>query len=243
MAIEWTQLSAHFPIEDVEFKPQTMSKDGTKALAIAYVDPRAYQRRLDDVVGVANWWVEYRSLGERAIIARITITDPETGLKVIREEVGEFDDKGLAQWPTASAQAFKRACVTLGLGRYLYDLPQTWVSVENRRITDGELNRLRAQLAKAQGRNTTQAPSDAPRQAQGLQRGVSAKPIPNGQQGVQTAKAVARISELLGQAKDADIEITMPANWPSLEYNRLIDLGKSIAKVLEESRTEADAQS
>lgn len=31
---------------------------------------------------------------------------------------------------SADAQAFKRACVSFGLGRYFYDLPQTWVDLD-----------------------------------------------------------------------------------------------------------------
>jgi hypothetical protein len=224
MSINWARLSEHFPVEDVEFKPQTMSKDGTKALAIAFVDPRAYQRRLDDAVGVANWSVEYRPLGERAIIARITITDIDTGLTVVREEVGEFDDKGLAQYPTASAQAFKRACVTLGLGRYLYDMPQTWVNVENRRITDSELNRLRSMVQKmAPKASPTPAPTPAP------QKSAPASKAPaSGAQALQQAKAIQRISQLIDEAKEKGIDFNLPVNWQTSSYDVMVKIGQQI---------------
>lgn len=225
MAINWARLSEHFPVEDVEFKPQTMSKDGTKALAIAFVDPRAYQRRLDDAVGVANWSVEYRPLGERAIIARITITDIDTGHTVVREEVGEFDDKGLAQYPTASAQAFKRACVTLGLGRYLYDMPQTWVNVENRRITDSELNRLRAQVQKMQPKPApAPAPAPAPQKSAPAPRTAPA----TGGQALQQAKAIQRISQLVDEAKEKGIDFNLPNAWQSSPYDVLVKIGQQI---------------
>ena len=172
MKIQWKRLLEHFDTRDVEFKPQTFSKDGGKALAVAFVDPRRYQERLDDVVGIQNWSVEYRAIGETstiekpnatsqiraACVARISVYDPETGRTIIREEVGEFDGADVAQYPTASAQAFKRACVTLGLGRYLYDFPQTWVIIENRRIIDSEIARMRAMLAKVGNTQITTEP-------------------------------------------------------------------------------------
>lgn len=172
MKIQWKRLLEHFDTRDVEFKPQTFSKDGGKALAVAFVDPRRYQERLDGVIGIQNWSVEYRAIGETstiekpnatpqiraACVARISVYDPETGRTIIREEVGEFDGTDVAQYPTASAQAFKRACVTLGLGRYLYDFPQTWVIIENRRIIDSEIARMRAMLTKMDGTQITTEP-------------------------------------------------------------------------------------
>lgn len=248
MSIQWSQLTAHFDVRDVDFKPQTFSKDGLKALAIAFVDPRRYQERLDEVVGIANWSVEYRAIGDTtqtekqgtsspmtiirgAVVARITIVDPDTGRTIVREEVGEFDSTGMAMYPTASAQAFKRACVTLGLGRYLYDVPQTWVAIENKRITDAEIARLRGILAKMGGNSqTSQTVAQKPVQ-EAVRPGVKAN-LPNGTQGMQNARAISRIAELIGNAKDAGIDVKLPANWQSLPYTELVDLGKKIANVL-----------
>ena len=39
---------------------------------------------------------------------------------------GEADPKDKNAGTVAEAQAFKRACVAFGLGRYLYDLAQVW---------------------------------------------------------------------------------------------------------------------
>lgn len=215
-------LTAPFDPSDVDFKPQTFSKDGNKALAIAFVDPRRYQERLSAVLGSANWSVEYRSLGDKALIAKLTLKTPEGD--VVREDVGEFDEGGKAQYPTAAAQAFKRACVTLGLGRYLYDLPQTWVAVENRRITDAEIARMRQQLGKMA---QASAPKPAPAPTNG-------RALPNGKEGMANARAVARISELVGQAKDLGIDVELPTSWQTLEYQEMVDLGKRISQLIAE---------
>lgn len=120
------KLSAPFAIEQVEVKPGATSDSG-RALALAYVDARHYQQRLDDVVGPENWSVEYRPISERAILCRLTI------LGVVREDVGEEAAGDPNQTTSAAMQSFKRACAAFGLGRYLYtDLPQLWVEAEKK---------------------------------------------------------------------------------------------------------------
>jgi hypothetical protein len=120
-------LCAPFPPELVELKPGAVAEDKKRALALAYVDARHYQARLDAVVGPDQWHVNYRPWGERAVICALTI------LGVTREDVGEAEKGDPNQATSAAMQAFKRACAAFGLGRYLYtDLPQVWVAAEPR---------------------------------------------------------------------------------------------------------------
>jgi hypothetical protein len=114
-------LAAPFPAEQIELKPGATSRkpDKVTALALAYVDPRVYQDRLDFATS-GDWSVEYRPLGTNAIICRLTICG------VAREDVGEADPKDPNAATVAVAQAFKRACASFGLGRYLYSLEQYW---------------------------------------------------------------------------------------------------------------------
>lgn len=120
------KLSAPFAIEQVEVKPGATSDSG-RALALAYVDARHYQQRLDDVVGPENWSVEYRPVSDRAMLCRLTI------MGAVREDVGEEAAGDPNQTTSAAMQSFKRACAAFGLGRYLYtDLPQLWVEAEKK---------------------------------------------------------------------------------------------------------------
>jgi hypothetical protein len=120
-------LSAPFPPEIVELKPGAVSEEKKRALALAYVDARHYQARLDAIVGSSGWQVAYRPWGERAVICALTILD------VTREDVGEAEKGDPNQATSAAMQAFKRACAAFGLGRYLYtDLPQLWVEAAPR---------------------------------------------------------------------------------------------------------------
>ncbi len=44
-------LAAPFPVDRVSWKPQAVSRDKKRALAVAYIDARDVAQRLDDVVG------------------------------------------------------------------------------------------------------------------------------------------------------------------------------------------------
>lgn len=122
LAEAYPLLTRPFEIGQVEVKPGAVN--GTKALALAYVDMRAYQARLDEAVGPANWEVQYRPLGDRAVICKLTI------LGVTREDVGEADPEDSNAWTSAVAQSFKRTCASFGLGRYLYQLPRLWAEYD-----------------------------------------------------------------------------------------------------------------
>ena len=118
-------LKQPFPPSQVTWKPGVTTKDGTKALALAYADLRAYQNRLDDICGLA-WSVTYAPWGER-IVCHLTIQG------ITRSSSGEPDsqaERSEIAGTSAEAQAFKRACAMFGLGRYLYNLPSVWVEYD-----------------------------------------------------------------------------------------------------------------
>lgn len=116
----------------VELKPGATTQDKSRALCMPFVDSRAYQTRLDRVVGPEGWSVEYRPLSDRAVLCRLTI------LGVTREDVGECNVSDENAATSAVAQSFKRACSAFGLGRYLYSLPQVWAAydAQKRQIVD-----------------------------------------------------------------------------------------------------------
>ena len=139
----YQELTAPFAPAIIELKPGAVTKDKTRALALAYADPRAYEDRLDVVVGPDHWSVEYRPLpGGTGLICRLTI------LGCVREDVGEAPADDANTFTSAAAQAFKRACAKFGLGRYLYHLPSVWAPYDEgkRQIVDAP--RVVAQLYK-----------------------------------------------------------------------------------------------
>src|SRR3546814_8564681 len=64
--IDYTALSKPFPPSAVSWRSQSLTKDGTKALALAYIDARDVMRRLDDVCGPAGWQDSYAETGKRS---------------------------------------------------------------------------------------------------------------------------------------------------------------------------------
>lgn len=148
------QLSRPFHPSHVEWKPGAVK--GERALAIAYADLRAYMHRLDEVCGDA-WQVTYEPWGPDRIICRLTIQG------ITRSSTGETtneSEKNEIGGTVAEAQAFKRACVMFGLGRYLYNLPSGWVDYDpkTRQFTEGAKAKLNAMLVQHYRRTTEGAP-------------------------------------------------------------------------------------
>lgn len=131
-------LAEPFPSEEVEFKPGALNSDKTKALALAYVDSRPYIQRLNLVC--PDWQDEYQvtMLPDRVVVlCKLTINGvTRTGDGECQLSAGEKAEENAVT--TASAQAFKRACVKFGLGAYLYALPQVWCDYDHakRKITN-----------------------------------------------------------------------------------------------------------
>src|SRR5712691_5436243 len=75
MPVNWAEieqrLAEPFGLSEVRFKPAVVS--GSRALALAYVDARAIQDRLDDVLGVAGWQDEYECLPDGSVVCRLRL--------------------------------------------------------------------------------------------------------------------------------------------------------------------------
>ncbi len=132
------ELAQPFDPEAVEFKAGAVTQDRARALALAYVDSRVYQARLDAVA--PDWRNEYTReyAGDRVIV-----TCALTVAGVTRQAIGESlqasarsDGSTVIEEnaaTSAEAQAFKRACSAFGLGRYLYSVPQVWAEYDAQR--------------------------------------------------------------------------------------------------------------
>ena len=147
------ELALPFDPEAVEFKAGATTQDKARALALAYVDARTYQGRLDTVA--PDWRNEYirEYAGDRVIV-----TCALTVAGVTRQAIGEclqasarhdgstvIEDNAAT---TAEAQAFKRSCAAFGLGRYLYSVPQIWADYDSgrRQFTPAAVQGLREML-------------------------------------------------------------------------------------------------
>ena len=126
-------LAAPFPRDAVSWRAQSVTKAGDKAMALAYIDARDVMRRLDEVVGPNNWSDSYIAMGNGTCICTLSIRLPTPANTAVYEWVSKSDGAGATDVEAEKGQlsdAFKRAAVKWGIGRYLYDMPAPWVPCE-----------------------------------------------------------------------------------------------------------------
>ena len=87
-------LSAPFEAKDVKFKPQMVKNN--RCLAMAYIDARLIQDRLDEVLGVENWEDGYKILPDGSVMCRLRIKLGERWINS-RAYVAGFNFKGTDQ--------------------------------------------------------------------------------------------------------------------------------------------------
>lgn len=127
MTLDTAQLAAPFPADAVSWRAQSLNRDGNSAMALAYIDARDVMRRLDDVCGPAGWSDSYAETPKGRVIGTIAI-------RIGDEWVSKSDGAGDTDVEGAKggmSDAFKRAAVKWGIGRYLYDLPVVWADCES----------------------------------------------------------------------------------------------------------------
>ena len=133
------QLSKPFPAKDIHFRVGAMTKDKSKCIPLAYLNARDVMRRFDEVVGVENWQCRYPFAGCCEISIRVG--DSWITKANCADETNIEGVKGQA------SGSFKRAAVLFGVGQYLYDIPNVWVSVDQyKNITKEALEDLTKRL-------------------------------------------------------------------------------------------------
>lgn len=126
MTVDLKALAAEFPRDVVSWRAQSLTKDGSKAMALAYIDARDVMERLDAVCGPDGWQCDYPHAATKTV-CRI-------GIKVGDEWVWKANgagDSDIEAEKGALSDAFKRAAVLWGIGRYLYATETPWVPCES----------------------------------------------------------------------------------------------------------------
>lgn len=123
------KLQAPFPPADIHWRVgQAGSYNGkTWVKILAYIANRDVQNRLDDVVGCENWKNEYREGPKGGTICGIAIRNPDTQEWICKYDGAENTD--IEAVKGGLSDAMKRAAVQWGIGRYLYDLGETYADV------------------------------------------------------------------------------------------------------------------
>lgn len=121
-------LAEPFEPREVKFKPQSVKNN--RCLAMAYIDARLIQDRLDDVLGVENWTDNYTILNDGSVMCRLRLKLGDRW--ITKTDVGSPSEQpdGGDRLKAAFSDALKRAAVKFGIGRYLYRLPAQWVDYD-----------------------------------------------------------------------------------------------------------------
>jgi hypothetical protein len=123
-----TALATPFEPREVKYKPQMVKNN--RCLAMAYIDARLIQDRLDEVLGVENWEDAYRILPDGSVMCRLRCKLGDRW--ITKTDVGSPSEQpdGGDRLKAAFSDALKRAAVKFGIGRYLYRLPAQWVEYD-----------------------------------------------------------------------------------------------------------------
>lgn len=100
----------------------------TKGQALAYLDARDVMNRLDEVCGPDKWEDSYVETPKGRLICTIAI---KVGDEWVRKSDGAGDTQVEGE-KGAISDAFKRAGVKWGIGRYLYDIESPWIALDER---------------------------------------------------------------------------------------------------------------
>jgi hypothetical protein len=157
---KFARLRAPFDVELIKWRVGArMKSNRNRGQAMPYLNARLVQDRLDEVMGPENWRNEFtaapmggglmcvlslRIAGEWVSKADVAQQDEVSGNAHDPEKDREIAIKG------AASDAFKRAAVQWGIGRYLYSFEAPWVNLEQEKyIARDELPKLRKLLRHA----------------------------------------------------------------------------------------------
>jgi hypothetical protein len=124
------RLREPFAFKDVEWKIQVATQDKARGMAVAYIDSRAIQNRLDETVGAFNWRNDFTPWQNNSQLCGLSVYDGERGDWVTKYDGAENTD--IEPVKGGLSDSFKRAACVWGIGRYLYELGGIWVEIEQR---------------------------------------------------------------------------------------------------------------
>ncbi|MCI0465321.1 MAG: Rad52/Rad22 family DNA repair protein [Gemmataceae bacterium] len=124
-------LADPFEPTEVKFKPAVVS--GNRAMALAYVDARVIQDRLDEALGPMNWQDDYECLPDGSVVCRLRLRLGDEWITKVDVGGPSEQQDGGDRLKAAFSDALKRAAVKFGVGRYLYRLPAQWVDYDPQR--------------------------------------------------------------------------------------------------------------
>lgn len=113
-----------------KWRVQSCSKSKAVATCVAYIDARDAMDILDEVCGAENWQSDFKEI-KGNLYAGVGIR-----LKDSLEWAWKWDcgtESNTEKEKGESSDAFKRACVKWGVGRFLYEIPIQYVTTNEKK--------------------------------------------------------------------------------------------------------------
>ena len=133
------KLAYPFTANEIEWRVLRTTKDKNKGQVTAFVDSRAIQRRLDDVLGRQNWKNHFTTAPGNANNTTAHICEISIYYADRQEWITKSDGAGSTDIEPIKgglSNAFKRAASMWDIGRYLYELPDIWVALKDGKYID-----------------------------------------------------------------------------------------------------------
>ncbi|WP_176551105.1 Rad52/Rad22 family DNA repair protein [Bacillus sp. AFS040349] len=154
------RLQEPFAPEDIEWRVHRSMYvgDQVKAIVCAYVNNRAIQNRLDEVMGPFGWKNEFSTWRDKGVLCGIS-------LKFGDEWVTKYDAADETNFESTKggiSASSKRTASAWGIGRYLYNVDEQWVNITQSRSTNEDIY-FNAEVKKGNSKEYVKGYWSAPR--------------------------------------------------------------------------------
>jgi hypothetical protein len=153
----FTALCEPFPIEEISWRvgptneKRKTAEEPFRGQPLCYVDARTVMDRLDSVCGFDGWQCNYTPGTGASIVCNI-------GIRIAGDWLWKADGAGATDMEAdkgALSDAFKRAAVRWGIGRYLYEVKAPWLELDQRKnireVDHARLRTLHEEYARKAG--------------------------------------------------------------------------------------------
>jgi hypothetical protein len=138
-----THLLKEFSNEELEWRvsQSRIDQQGKPHIKIlCYVTARAVMNRLDQVFGAGNWQDQYE-LVSNGVMCKLSIFNFDSGQWITKHDGS--DNTEIEPFKGGISKAFVRTAVKWGIGRYLYELGETYAEVFERRLEGSQWAKIR----------------------------------------------------------------------------------------------------
>ena len=112
--------------DEIECRVQQVKQNG--CVLLLYKDARVDMKLLDEVFGWDGWKREHQLIDGK-LFCTVSIWSDKRNEWITKQDVGT--ESNTEKEKGQASDAFKRACVNMGIGRELYSSPFIWINLSN----------------------------------------------------------------------------------------------------------------